>query len=137
MIEPPGVVELDLQRREQFLHSTSEFRVTRCRILHLKQFSRKPAEIVNGSRRSGDGNSGFWNKPVGRDREYGFGFGCCLSYAAPCFCVAIVEDGIHRIAVTKKDCGKYLGHVEAPLFVSRALWAITRAAFRLETVNPA
>ena len=49
------------------------------------------------------------------------GLGDCPSYAAPCFCVVVVEDGIHRIAVTKKDRGEYLGHVEAPLFGSRDL----------------
>src|SRR6476646_5169133 len=128
MIEPPRVVELDLQRREQFLHSTGEFGITRRRILHLKQFSRKSAEIMNGSRRSGDGYAGFWNKPVSGDRQDGLGFRCCLSYTAPCFCVAIVEDGVHRIAVTKKDRGEYLGHVKAPLFGSRRV-VQTRAAY--------
>jgi hypothetical protein len=29
---------------------------------------------------------------------------------------------IHRIAVTKKDCGKYLGHVEAPVSGSRRVF---------------
>src|ERR1700722_486763 len=60
------------------------------------------------------------------DRQNGFGLGRCLPYATPCFCVAIVQDGIHRIAVTKKDCGKYLGHVEAPLFGSRYRCGILR-----------
>jgi hypothetical protein len=50
-----------------------------------------------------------------------FGLGYRLSYTAPCFCVAIVEDDIHRIAVTKKDRGEYLSHVQAPLFGSRHL----------------
>ena len=59
MIESPRVVERYFQRCEQFLYSTGEFGITRRRILHLKQFSRKPAEIVNGSRRSGNGYSGF------------------------------------------------------------------------------
>src|SRR5271167_2892961 len=59
LIEPPRVVESYLQRCEQFLYAMGEFGITRRRILHLKQFSREPAEIVNGSRRGGDGYSGF------------------------------------------------------------------------------
>jgi hypothetical protein len=43
----------------------------------------------------------------------------CPPYAAPCFCVGVVEDGIHRIAMTEKDRGEYLSHVQAPLFDSR------------------
>jgi hypothetical protein len=39
--------------------------------------------------------------------------------------------------VTKKNRGDYLSHIQAPLFGSQALRAITRAAFRLETINPA
>ena len=34
MIESPGVVELNLDRREQFLHSTRERGVSRRRVLH-------------------------------------------------------------------------------------------------------
>jgi hypothetical protein len=36
----------------------------------------------------------------------GFGLGVICPMRVPCFSVAIVEDGIHRIAVTKKDRGE-------------------------------
>jgi len=48
---------------------------------------------------------------MGRDGQNRFRLWRRLSDAAPGVCVAILEDGIHRIAVTKKDRGEYRSHV--------------------------
>lgn len=110
----PRIVELDFLRREQALYSARQRWITRSRILNLKQFLGKSVEIMDGPWRSSDRNARFWNKPMGRDRQNGLGFGCCLTHSAPCLCIDIVQNGIHRIAVAEEDCGEYLRHVDAP-----------------------
>jgi hypothetical protein len=100
MIEPLGVIEFNLDRREQFLHPACQRRIAGRRVLHLKQFSREPAEIVDGSRRRGNGYPSFWNKPVSRDRQNRLRFGRRLSYPAPCRMVKKLEwIDIARLAV--------------------------------------
>ena len=47
VIQSPGVVELDLQRRKQILHFAGQRRITGSGILNLKEFAGKSAEIVN------------------------------------------------------------------------------------------
>ncbi len=110
MIQPPGVVEPDLQWREQSLHFASQRRITWSGILHLKEFSGKSAKIVDGSRRSGNGYANLRNKPMRRDRQDRFRPGDGAAYAIPRMRKVIVKDGIHWVAVTKKYCGEYVGH---------------------------
>src|ERR1019366_627977 len=68
MIESPRFVEFDRQWRQHRLHAAGKRRITRGRVLHLIEFWWKAAEIVNGPGSCRDGDAGFWNKPMSRDR---------------------------------------------------------------------
>ena len=139
MIKSPRVIELYLQRCEQLLHFCAPD--PRCRpgagLVHSISFSWKSAEIVNRPWRGGGGQDSLLGaKPMCGDRQNGFGPGCCTTRVIPCFRIDIALNSIHRIAVTKKDSGEYLAHVDAPLFGGgRGVPGIMWAADQLETDN--
>jgi hypothetical protein len=70
VVEPPGLIGEDVQRREQLLHACGQGRISGRGITHLKQLARKAAEIMNGARRRHRRHGGGRHIPVGRDREH-------------------------------------------------------------------
>ena len=88
---------------EQMHLSRLEVRIARRRVLHLIEFTRKTAEIVNRSRGCTDGNARFRDKPVGGDGENGLRFRRLLPDSPPRCRVAVVEQCIHRTAMPEED----------------------------------
>src|SRR5713101_5916544 len=103
VIEPPGFVQRDLERRQHLLDAACEVRIARRRILHLIELTWKSTEIVNRLWSRGNSDASFWNKPMRRDRQNCLGSGSLDPNPPPRLGVAIVPEGIHWIAMAEKD----------------------------------
>ena len=103
MVEAPPFVQPYGQWRKELLNTNGKVRVARCWILHLIQFSRKPAEIVDCPRRRVDCYGGVLNVPVRRHAEDCLRFRQLCSDCRPLLSVGVSEQGVHRIPVTKED----------------------------------
>ncbi|SRR6266851_2684346 len=81
MIQSPTLVASHLHRCEEFLDASCQIRIARRRVLHLVQFRRKPAEVMDRPRRGAYGYGCVLNVPVGGTERIAFGFGSVLPSA--------------------------------------------------------
>ena len=110
VIEPPRVVELHVEWHQQFLHSARQHRIAGRRVLHLKKFLRKAAEVVNRPGRRRDSDDGLGDVPVRGDRKDRFGLRCLLADPTPRLRVRIAADRVHRIAVAEENRWRQTDH---------------------------
>src|SRR5712692_2298023 len=86
----------------------SENRIARRGVLHPIKLSRKPAKIVNRSRRRAYRDAGFWNEPMRGYGENSLRLLNLLPHPRPSFGIGIIEQSIHRTAVPKEDRWLYI-----------------------------
>src|SRR5271157_1687087 len=115
MIESPRAVQLHRERLQHFLYSTRKFPIARSRVLHLVEFSRKATEIMNGPRRRADGDASSRYKPMRGNCQNRFWPRRLLSDLPPSRGIAVVPQGVHWVAVSKKYRRQYLSQRRTPL----------------------
>ena len=105
MVQTPLPVHSHGSWRQQLCNPFGQFRLAWRRIFNLIELGWKPPKVMDGSRRRHGGDKSAGDIPVGRYREHGRGFGYGRSAGSPGAGEFIVGQGVHRIAMAKKDGG--------------------------------
>ena len=103
VVEAPAAVAAHLHRCKQFLDARSEVGITRRGILHLIQFARKAAEVVDRLRRGAHGDGCVFDVPVCRDRKYRLRPRQARADSCPPLRISVYQQRIHRIAVPNEQ----------------------------------
>src|SRR5579864_5141172 len=83
MVQTPAFVKSHQQRRKQLLYTARQVGIARCWILHLIQFSRKAAEVVNRPWGRANRHRGVLNVPVSGYTEDRLRSRQCFSDCSP------------------------------------------------------
>jgi len=104
VIEPIGVIFLCLMAGQQSDHFAGQFRLARGRILLLMQGLGETVKIMDGARQGGDIDQGRPAcHPVDGSHQNGLGARPRKAQFTPAAALLVIDDGIHRRAVTEKN----------------------------------
>src|SRR6185437_4842216 len=131
MIETPCGIERHGKWRQRFLDAARQPRGTSGGILHVIELARKPAEVVDGSRRIAGRYTRSGHVPVGRDRQDRPRPRQLFTDSPPALGIGVEPNGIHRVAVSEEDRGQWFGHRLA-LIAPRAFY-MARGLLRVAT----
>ena len=103
VVEAPGLIEADIDGREELADASGECGVAGCRILHVEQRLRKAVEIVDGLWLLHGGYRRAGGVPVRGDRENRFRFTDPRAELPPRLGVTVALERIHRAAVSEEN----------------------------------
>src|SRR5207237_1304259 len=101
VVEAPGLIGGDCERREESLNARGELGISGCRIAHLVELAREAAEVVKGAGRCHRRHGRERHVPVGRDREHRARAGEGRADRRPGARPGVLVQRIHRVAVAE------------------------------------
>src|SRR6266480_1163118 len=113
VIEAPGLIELNRCWRKKFSNTMGKVGTARSGIFHFVKFPREAAKVMDCSRRRHCRYCRAGKIPVCRNAEHSIRAWNRMTDRRPTVSVGILQQCIHRIAVSEENSGHWFSHFKS------------------------